>query len=127
MAVPSSVPRMADDGPDPEERIAEALADAEGMDLGKAIHASRVALRWHDQRMRRDAELCCRSVLAQMRYTMPYEELHSSQQNAVNQEVAAIINVFAARMTDFRFAFLGSDQRERLQPERQVRRFGGVQ
>jgi len=109
-----------DDGPDPMERLADALADGTGLDLGKAMHAARVALRWHDARMRKDAELHCRSMMALVRYSTRYEELHSSQQNAVNREVSAVINVFDGRMTDLSFLYLAGDQRELLQPERHV-------
>ena len=118
---------MSDDEPDPMERLADALADGTGLDLGKAMHAARVALRWHDRRMRKDAELHCRSMLALMRYSTRYEDLHSSQQNAVNREVSAVINVFDGRMTDHSFLYLGHDQREALQPERQIKPCGRIQ
>ena len=128
MALPSIAhPMPDDDGPDPMERLAEALADGTGLDLGKAMHAARVALRWHDKRMRKDAELHCRSMLALMRYSSRYDELHTSQQNAVNREVAAVINVFDGRMTDHSFLYLGGDQRDLLQPERNIRPVGRIQ
>lgn len=86
----------------------------------KALYAARVAARWNDDRARRDAELHCRVVLALQRHELPYARLSASQQNRINRDVAAVLTVFAARMSDLNFLYLGQDQRTLLQPERQT-------
>lgn len=83
-----------------------------------ALYGARAAVRWNHPRVRRDAELHCRIALALQRYDRRYEDLHPVQQNAVNRDVRAVLNVFAARMTDRSFLHLGHDQRMAVTPER---------
>lgn len=86
-------------------------------DSTRALWAARLAERWNDLRARRDAELHCRQALALQRHRTNYHQLLPHQQNTLNHEIATVLRVFTARLTDASFDFLSHDRRAKLEPE----------